>query len=151
MRLKPGVLVGGIKSEAIVIILAMMEACNEVGSPLIVTSVLDSHTSGLHPKGYAVDFRLRAEHGIWGVSRWSELASKLSEALGERVEPVKTERQVIWRGQQFDTVLELKSPPGATNWAPHIHCEFDPKSEVKDVDIIEVKDVDSGDGRESGD
>ena len=97
--IKPGVDVRGIQPE---ILLARIEAGEIFGrygySCTLTSGGEGEHKVGsLHPKGQAIDLRIRhMDRRLWPV-----VAEELGKALGP----------------QYDVVLE----------SDHIHCEFDPK------------------------
>ncbi len=97
--IKQGVKAKGLQPEILLAIQEAREVYRELGTDLVITSLLDGqHMEGsLHPKGLAVDLR------TWHLSKTDRgiAAQRLRVALGP----------------EYDVVLE----------SDHIHIEHDPK------------------------
>ena len=108
MKLKEGVRIYGIRSELVLALIVCEDVYNEVGTDLVVTSIIDGmHSSGsLHYTGSAVDLRIR----------------NLPQGRAEAVRDEIAERL----GGDFDVVLE----------ADHLHLEFQPKRLTKGVSDV---------------
>ena len=94
---KAGVDLTGLSREIQSALAAADEAWRSIGRTLTVTSGVDSHTTGLHPVGRALDLRTR------------------DLAPGEAAAMVAELRRRL--GRDYDVILE----------SDHIHMEFDPK------------------------
>ena len=97
--IKPGVDVGGLRSEMVLVLLAAFSIWQAEGEHLIITSCLEGkHSKGSrHYVGLAIDLRSR----YFTAEQKAHVVASLKEALGE----------------QYDVVAELT----------HIHVEFDPR------------------------
>jgi len=99
MRIKPGVILQGLKIEMRPALLAANKIWKAYGKELVITSALDgTHSPGsLHYYGYALDFRTHYFH----------------DGIPDLV--AKTLRKEL--GRNYDVVLH----------DTHIHVEYDPK------------------------
>lgn len=100
MRLKAGVIIGGVAPELAFVMPAVTAVAEQYLGGLVVTSVADgTHREGsLHYQGRAIDIRTRNARDDIDRQR---AALELQACLGD----------------QFDVVLE----------ATHIHIEYDPE------------------------
>lgn len=98
-------------SEAVAIALLLRVAEDvfaSVGASITtITSGVDSHTTGLHPKGRALDFRTR------------DILPTSTQSVAARAEAVVQEMQRRL-GEDFDIINEHVEKQ-------HIHAEWDPK------------------------
>lgn len=108
IRVKPGVKL----SEAVAMSLLLRvaeEAFAAYGASVTtITSGVDSHTTGLHPKGRALDFRTRDVVPAPGSSSISETVARIVIRMQQNL------------GDEFDIINEHELKV-------HIHAEWDPK------------------------
>lgn len=100
LRIKQGVRLKDVSPELLVGIMVAMGVFAIFGEDCWLTSVVDSHDSGLHPKGRACDLRTTAEEDL-DASEIVAIHAFLKKELD----------------LDFDILLESN----------HIHMEFDPK------------------------
>ena len=98
--IKHNVEAGGLQPEILLAIMEAREIYRDLGTNLVITSLLDGKhmENSFHYKGLAVDLR------IWNLPRTADkyiVVKRLKEALGS----------------EYDVVLE----------STHIHVEHDPK------------------------
>lgn len=107
IQVKPGVRL----SEAVAMALLLQVAEDvfaSVGASITtITSGVDSHTTGLHPKGRALDFRTRDVQALLGESR-NVVVERIVQEMQRRL------------GEDFDVINEHVE-------RLHIHAEWDPK------------------------
>jgi len=100
--IKPGVDLRGIQPEIVLARTEVGEIFSRYNATTVITSGLDEADRGrdsIHPKGNAMDFRIRhVDKRLWPL-----IAEDISKALGP----------------QYDVVLEAAKL--------HIHVEFDPE------------------------
>ena len=109
MRFKEGVNLQGIKSPMLRAMAEVEEAYLQVTNiEPTVTSALDSHQTGLHPRGLAIDIRVK------DIPRdtWEEVRAQIDTRLNPRYNKFKF----------YDVILELHRPGHE-----HIHIEYDPE------------------------
>ena len=102
--IKTGVSLKGLQPQMVLAAMAVQQAMQKYGYSLTITGGSEGghSTTGLHPKGLALDFR--SKH-IQMMDK-PYLLTDIKYALGP----------------EFDVLLEF---PGAAN--EHLHIEFDPK------------------------
>jgi len=102
MKIKKGADYQGLKREMWFAIGVALSIINGYGYKFVLTCGTDSHTTGLHPKGFAVDIRTRHIPLATETLIYNDLQTRL-EAMG------------------FDVVYREPNRPR------HLHIEYDSK------------------------
>ena len=107
IQVKPGVRLSEAVAMALLLRVAEEAFAVHGASVTTITSGVDSHTTGLHPKGRALDFRTR-DVVAFGLFTVSETVERIVQQMREQL------------GADFDVVNEHEAKV-------HIHAEWDPK------------------------
>ena len=123
-KLKATVELRSLQPQMVLAALVVKDALDYVVLDTIITSGSDSHTTGLHPLGTALDFRTK--HIALGspdrLTILLGLIGRIAEALRSNITPEQRGNTYIWGGQLFDLLLENF---GEDN--EHLHVEYQPK------------------------
>lgn len=110
-------------------VVALLVVYDKLRHNSIITSGSDSHTTGLHPLGKALDFRT---HDLYYLDEnrlflLLELVSLISSGLAgpSRITSVSG-NTYTFRGPLYDVLLENFGEPNE-----HLHIEYDPKEEKR--------------------